>query len=362
MLVIEKPKRTTISDYNHKQLRWLVKRYKIQRVGKAYLKSVAGSAIEPFYKGWWYLVFRLKMCDKMESAAKLASQKLGFTNVARAGVCQLDPKHWKSIGGSNFVCTSPDYAVAVQALFSGSSHNSLECRRLAELMALRAFQDAVGNPRFDRYLKAVLGSEPRTISLNSKLLQPEELTLTSPPSKYTGAHLYRPGDIIAVGNERSKAVGTQWLVENGICVGWKFNSGGEANYGEPLFVGGGVSGAYTEAELREYVYQRTPDPILKGDRKAHFAEKAIGGPKCAHTLDSKIENIYGTFHDVNNAPKNGKTVAEVLQKNGVSGQEYKAWKKKYGNTKTEDALKPAVPDVVLRTSVERLNVLGGRKL
>ncbi len=321
MLKIEKPKLLEITNYNVVQLRRFERRHNIQTTGKAYLRSIIESHSKHYYKGWWYLVFSLKMRQKMGYAAKMVNKKIKFANIPDGVVMQLNPTFWtRQQEGDyvSFVCKTDNYAKAVDAIFADSSKNVLECRRLCEVMVLRALQLAVGNTRFNKYLKDQLGLDPLELSLNRKLLQSEELSATGQTTVYKGDAIFRPGDLVAFSNDRKKAKGTQWLVENAVCVGWEHDAKGQPRFDEPLFVGGGVSKVLTEAKMKEEIYQETLNKLVTGDRKRHFAEKAIGGPICTHRLDSDAEN-------------KGSNLAGT------------------------------VPNIYLHTTVERIGVLGGKR-
>ncbi|MFX0196154.1 MAG: hypothetical protein ACFFCW_08530 [Candidatus Hodarchaeota archaeon] len=318
MLIIEKPKLREITNYNVEQLRRFERRNNIQTTGKAYLLSIIESHSKHYYKGWWYLVFSLKMRQKMGYAAKMVNSKISFANIPGGVGLQLNPTFWTRRQEGNFVCKTDNYAKAVDAILADRSKNFLECRGLCEVMVLRALQLAVGNTRFNKYLKDQLGSDPLELRLNSKLLQSEELSATGQTTVYKGDAIFRPGDLVAFSNNRKPAKGTQWLVENAVCVGWKNDAKGQPRFDEPLFVGGGVSKVLTEAEMKEVIYQQTPNSLVTGDRTRHFAEKAIGGPICTHRLDSDAEN-------------KGSNLAGT------------------------------VPNIYLHTTVERIGVLGGRK-
>jgi len=159
-------------------------------------------------------------------------------------------------------------------------------------MALRAFQLALGNGRFNIVIEKFLGKERLKIPINAmrgKIIFSEEDLIAN--SNYTGDACFRPGDLVIVSNWRPEAHNTQWLVENGICVGWKGAEKGKPQYDEPLFLGGGLGNqSKTESEIREVVYSKTPNKLkIKGDRKMHFSDKAVKGNICNHTLDTSAQ-------------------------------------------------------------------------
>lgn len=318
MVVIEKPLTQHVFLYDDAKVHAFEEVNKIGSTGRAYLRSIVEAKQKHVYRGWWYLIFSLKMRDKIASVADLVYQKVSFANVPASQHPTLDSTFWRRLADGDFECKSNDYAKAVDAVFADRTKNRLECRGLCELIALRSLQDALGNARFNKYLKDYLGSERLRFRLNHRLLQTEELTAKPPGTVYTGEAVFRPGDLVAFSNGRGVAAGTQWLVENALCVGWKTDGKGNPIYTEPLFRGGGVDGVKTEAEMKEYVYQQTLDPEVRGDRKSHFAEKALGGPKCNHLLDT-----------------------DAIDR-GVS-------------------LDKAVPNIYLHTTVERIGILGGRQ-
>ncbi|MDX1811080.1 MAG: hypothetical protein R3240_03980 [Gammaproteobacteria bacterium] len=297
-------------------------------VGKAYLRSITEAKSLHVYKSWWRLAFKCRMADKIQAAALSVNDKLGFANMSTVKP-MLDPRYWSKDGSGDFVCkTKKHFAKAVNAIFTDNAVNALECKGLSQVMALRSVQLALGDNRFDLVLQKFLGKTQLKIPLDAitdkHLVVTEDLSADGKTTIYTGDGVYRPGDMIAVSNMRHEALGTQWLVENGICVGWKGAADGHAQYNEPLFVGGGVPNkVMTEAQIREYVYQATPSKDkITGDRKGHFAEKALGKIRCQHKLDKRY----------NTGPDKGKLM--------------------YGLN--------VVPDTYLHTTVIRLNLLGGR--
>jgi len=319
MLIIENPKHKQYTSYSSDELRNFQNRYSVEKTGRAFLRSIVEVDSEHFYKGWWYLVFRLKMCDKIRDVALRVNQKMGFSSGSSDN--RLDPVFWQRQREGNFSCKTKDFAKAVNALLVDKSINRLECRGLSEVMALRSMQLALGNTRFNKLLGKVLGSKPLTLILDmfGPLLEWETLKVDPGNIEEKGDDVFRPGDIVAFSNsERKKADGTQWRVENAVCVGWKDDASGNPDLSEPLFVGGGVANVFTEAEMKEYIYQKTPDSRVTGDRKGHFAEKAIGGPECTHLLDSDAE-------------------------------------------KKSLSLKGTVPNIFLNENVNRIPILGGRR-
>jgi hypothetical protein len=302
---------------------------RIGNVGKAYLRSITEAKSTHVYKSWWRLAFKCLMADKVQAAALSVNDKLGFADMKRI-LPKLDSRYWGKDKGGDFYCkTTKEFAKAVSIIFTSKLNNALECKGLSHVMALRALQLSMNNTRFDKLIKAFLGGKRLRIPLDTIKVKNFMMMESLKASRkeyfiYEGDRVYRPGDIIAVGNLRSEAVRTQWLVENGICVGWRGAADGRAQYDEPLFVGGGVpSQVMTEAQIREYVYQKTKSyDRITGNRKHHFAEKALGTTKCRHKLDKRYEE----------GPRKGQLI--------------------YGLD--------VVPDIYLNTEVNRIAILGGR--
>ncbi|MFX0198093.1 MAG: hypothetical protein ACFFCW_18395 [Candidatus Hodarchaeota archaeon] len=340
--------------YTDKRISQFEDAWLIGRIGKAYLRSIVEAKSKHSYKDWMRLGFSCLMRDKMQEAALSVNARVTFVNTAKSEP-SLDWNYWINFSSNTFVCTTKDYATAVRAALSDPSRNGCECLALSHLIALRALQLAVGNDKFNVLLNFHLGNKPLEIPLNLELTQDESLAASLESKSYEGDSVFRPGDIIAVSNNRDEAdytsweavvkkkKGTPWRVENGICIGWKMNSKGEPEFNEPLFVGGGLGQKiFTEAEIKEEVYNQTKslgnirknsrgeiirnklsgniesDNII-GDRKGHFLEKALDNAKCIHKLDVRDSN----------------------------------WDLKYGLD--------VVPDISLYTEVKRISILGGRR-
>ena len=315
--------------YGQRWSKQFEKAFGIGPVGKAYLRSITMAKSEHVYKSWWRLAFRCLMTDKMQAAALNINNKVGFANMSSIPA-KLDSSYWLKDSSGDFVCkTKKDFAKAVSIILKNPQKNALECKGLSHLMALRALQLSLGDQRFDKIIKAFIGNEPLKLTLDSifkkRFLVDENLSASRKESSiYDGDRVFRPGDIIAVSNFRKEAKGTQWLVENGVCVGWRGAPGGRALFDEPLFVGGGVPNqVMTEAQIREYVYRQTPssDPIT-GNRKKHFDEKALGTAKCRHKIDERHKS----------GPKKGQLI------HGLN----------------------VVPNTYMHTLVNRIAILGGR--
>jgi hypothetical protein len=269
--------------------------WKLEKTAKAYLRSIIEARSEHRYRDSWNLAFSLKMRDKMEQAAKEVNDKVKFE--LWAWERKLDPAHWNRIEtlapwetrpNVTFESKTTDYAAAVNAIFADTTKNQLECGSMAELMAVRALQLALGDRRFNAILRIHLrGSKLRIPLLYNKIAISQEM-LTYPPPR--GENVFRPGDLVAFANVRQNARGRGWGIENAICVGWKFDNRGEPLYDEPLFYPGGRAGGMpepgTESQFKESLYKLSPDPTLvlspQADLTKHFAEKIINlkGRQC----------------------------------------------------------------------------------
>jgi hypothetical protein len=266
---------------------------KLQKTGRACLRSIIETKSEHHYKGFWYLIFSLLMRDKIEKAA---TEVKNIQFASSGSETKLNSAFWERTNNGNFLCKSEEFGKAVSSILTNPQKNNLECQGLSHIMALRALQLALGDTRFNKLLKTGLGKAKLQIPLNATLLQGEDLALKGEePFSKSGDGVFRPGDIVAFGNNRSEAVGTQWRVENAVCIGWKFDIKGLPLFDEPLFAGGGVDTFKTEGEMKEFIYQQTPireAPFpSKEVLRRHFAEKAVTGSNCSCPKQYGLEDL-----------------------------------------------------------------------
>jgi hypothetical protein len=345
---IETTPPTQLAKYHSPVIQSLEKHFKIGWVGRAYMRSIVEAQSTHVYEGWWHLALSCGMRDKLYNVAQYINSHVAFANVQEGRLPMLPATHWRKNSNGPFECTTKMYAAALNAIVAPGSGSQMECRGLVELIALRALQIATGDKRFDELLTARLGTAPLTIGNlpTPQIRQYESLTAKG---AYVSDGLFRPGDMVLFSNIRSTARGSIWLVENAICVGWRADTKNRPRFRDPLFIGGGVLNLTSEAQMRELIYQKTPDLNVMGNRAAHFAEKAIGGPKCTHLLDTNVKKEIAKYED------------DIRKKAGMGDDAELSSRQQAELDELERRrMKIAVPDIFLFTEVDRIVVLGGR--
>ncbi|MDX9865527.1 MAG: hypothetical protein RBT34_12055 [Anaerolineaceae bacterium] len=309
-------------------LKALTRKHCIQSTGCAYLRSIVEANSQHHYQNEWMLAKSLLMRDCLRRAAiqvnKLVPWELKWEN------SKLDPSKWQKIDKDFvFVVRTNDSSGAISSILTeenkklGSRRkNKLECKNLAQLMALYALLLATGK-MFNRLVGRQLAKgklHRLTIPINPELLQTEVLDMKFDPQlphipiNYNGDNVFRPGDMVQfyfdgkidkTGDRKTDDRRKGWRVENAICVGWQETSRGP-KYEEPLFVGGGVAGVVTEAQMKWIQYENLGKPKGYGsdnDIKRCFELKELGpqATKCILIeLNSNVTriNVFGGRKDL----------------------------------------------------------------
>lgn len=318
----------------------LLRTHRIGTTGRAFLKSILTASGDHRYRSTKHLVASLKMRNDLASAAAEVTRKVGF---ATAGSDKLDRKYWRMRPGRRFECRRANYAASVKAALLDKQTNVLECKGLTELTALYALLLAVRDRWFDQLLDERVSLNRLSISnLNGELVEHEEVGYVPDPllkgAVSEGAKLFRPGDIVAFPCNMSEAANTQWRVENAICVGWKATSSGSVDYAEPLFAGGGVKDAHTEAEMKFLVYDNVrkawTDRVIASGRLP--SEPASAPARTRERLEQMCKEHFRTTYG---------TDAQMETEFAVKMLKSPSWQS---------------PNVKLNPAVMRISVLGGR--